>query len=137
MLLRVRSGEQRDVFEQTAEVDFHKVQLAGTHKVDQRLHDSIEPLDLASNDVHVAASVGVELRQLVLQQLQMEHDRINGILDFMGYAARNSSTGRKSPGHLDLVSNPADRFGIAHDQQCADLRPSLLNKIHGHLKPSA
>ena len=66
----VRSREQSDFVEQAAEVHFDQMQFAGAHEVDQSLHDSIKPLNLAADNVHVAAGVGIQLRQLVLQELQ-------------------------------------------------------------------
>ena len=45
--------------------------------------------------------------------------------------ASEAPAGREAAGHLDLIANPAHGFGIAHDQQSADLRRLFLNEIEG------
>src|ERR1700722_6887313 len=71
-------SEERDIVEQAAEINFDQMEFAGAHEVDQSLHDAVETVNFAADDVHVAAGIGIELGELVLQKLQMENDRIDG-----------------------------------------------------------
>src|SRR4030088_1537723 len=97
------------------------MQLAGTHEVHQSLYYPVEAVNLAANDIHVATGVWIEERQLVLQQLQVKHDGIDGVLDLVSHAARHASAGREATGHLDFVSDSPYGLRVAHDQKSADL----------------
>ena len=137
MLLRIGSGEQRDVLEHAAEIHFHQMKFASPHEVNESLHHAVEPMNLAADDIHVTAGIRVELRELVLQELQVEHDGVDGILHFMSNAAGHASAGREAAGHLNFVADAAHGFGVAHNQQRADLGAFLLNKIQRHLHAPA
>src|SRR5580704_9507198 len=121
MLFRVGGGKHGNFFEQLAEVHFDQVQLAGAHEVDERLYDAVESVNLAADDVHVAARIRVKERKLVLQKLQVKHDRVNRIFYFVGNTAGDASAGREAAGHLDFVADAAHGLSIAHDQKSADL----------------
>ena len=133
VLFGVRSGELRDFFHQAAQVDFFQVKIARAGEIDQRLHHAIEAADFAVDDVHVAAGIGLLLGQFVAQELQVQHDGVDGILYFVSHAAGEASAGGEAARHLDLVANAADRFGVAHDQQRADLRIFFLHEVERHL----
>src|SRR5258708_9598161 len=64
MLLRFRGSQQRNVIEQSAEVNFHQMQFACAHEVHQGLYDTVDPVNFAADDVHVPPRIGIELRQL-------------------------------------------------------------------------
>ena len=83
---------------------FHQMQLASPHEVDQGLHHAVEPVNFVADDVHMAAGIGIQLHQLVLQQLQMQDDGIDGILYFVGNAAGYASAGRKGGGTSRFLS---------------------------------
>src|SRR6202008_3373737 len=89
----IGSGQLDHVFQQPTEVDFLEVKVARSGEVDQRLYDAIQTPNFAVDDVHVAARVGLLLGQFVLQQLQMEYDRIDGIFHFVGHAAGEAAAG--------------------------------------------
>ena len=133
VLFGVGSGQHDDIFQQPAQVDFFQMQIARPREVHQRLHHAIEPPDLAVDDVHVAARVGLLLRQLVLQKLQVKHDGVDRILYFVSHAARETSAGRKAARHFDLVADAPHRFCVAHDQQRADLRIFFLHEVERYL----
>ena len=54
---------------------------------------AVETMNFAANDVHVAAGVRVLLRQLVLEKLQMQHNGVDRIFDFVSYAAGYAPAG--------------------------------------------
>src|ERR1700733_1413621 len=137
VLLAVGSGEQSDIFEKAAKIDFDQMQFACAHEVDQGLHAAVEAVNFAADDIHVAARIGIELRELVLQKLQVKNNRINRILDFVGDAAGNASAGGETTGHFDFVADTLHGFGVAHDEQSADLRALFLNEVHGDLHATA
>ena len=122
VLLGVGRGQLRDVFQQAAQVHFFQMQIARPHEIHQGLHHAIEAADFAVDNVHVAARVGLLLGQLVPQQLQMQHDGVDGILHFVGHAAGEASAGGEAAGHFNFVANAPHRLGVAHDQQRANLR---------------
>src|SRR5712671_850696 len=107
MLFRFRRGEQSDIVQQAAEVDLHQMQFASPHEVHQSLHHPVEAMNFASDNIHVAASVGIELCQLVLQELEMKNDGVDGVLHFVGDAAGDASAGGEAAGHFDFISNAA------------------------------
>src|SRR5712691_2815883 len=107
MLLRLRRCEQRHIVEQAPEIHLYQVQFAGAHEVHESLNDAIEPVNFAADNVHVPAGVGIELRQLVLQELKMENDSVDGIFYFVSDPAGHASAGREAAGHLDFVSDAA------------------------------
>ena len=94
VLRRIGRGQHGNLFEQAAKVDFLQMQFPGAHEVHQDLHHPIQAVDLAVNNVDVAARVGISLLQLVLQQLQMQNDGIDRILDFVSHAAGQPPAGR-------------------------------------------
>ena len=53
-------------------------------------------MNLAANDLHVPARVGIDLLQLALQQLQMQNYSVDGILDFMSNSASEPPAGGKT-----------------------------------------
>src|SRR6266576_1326408 len=63
----------------------------------------------------------------------MKHDSVDRVLHFMGHATRDAAAGREAPRHFDFVADPPHRFGVAHDDQSADLRILLLHEIQRHL----
>ena len=67
-----------------------------SHEVHERLHDAIEPLNFAADDVHVAAGVRIQLRQFILQELKMKHDGIDRIFYLVSHAAGNATAGREA-----------------------------------------
>src|SRR5208337_1240916 len=121
------------IFQKAAQVDLFQVKVARPGEIHESLHDAIQPSNLAVNNVHVALSVGLLLGQLVAQQLQVQHDGVDGILDFVGDAAGEASAGGKAARHFDLVADALDRFGVAHDQQSADLGVLLLDEVERYL----
>ena len=50
-------------------------------------------MNFAADDVHVAPRVRVNLSQLVLQKLQVEHNGVDGVLDLVRHAAGETSAG--------------------------------------------
>src|SRR5580698_1207790 len=55
----------------------------------------------------------------------------------MGNAAGDASAGREAAGHLNFISDAPDGLGVAHDEQGADLRALLLDKIQRDLDAAA
>ena len=95
VLFRVRSGELRHVFQQSAQIDFLQVKIAGSREVHQRLHNAIQAPNLAVDDIHVAPRIRFLVGQLVPQKLQVKDDGVNRILYLMGNAAGQASAGGK------------------------------------------
>src|SRR5258708_3691656 len=89
----------------------------------------------ATDDVHVAARVRVLLRQFILQKLQMQHNGVDRILDFMSHTASHAAAGRNAAGQFDFISAPADPLSVAHDEESTDLSVLLMNKIERDLNP--
>src|SRR5271165_1260309 len=133
MLLGVRGGELGDLFHQAAQVDLFQVEIAGAGEIDEGLHHAIQAADFAVDNVHVTASVGLLLGQFVAQQLQVEHDGVDGIFHLVGHAPGEAPAGGEAARHLNLVANAAHRLGIAHDQQRADLRIFFLHEVERNL----
>ena len=130
-------GQHRDFFQNLPQVHFFQPQIAGTSEVDQDLHDAVEAVNFVADDVHVAARVGIVLLQLVLQQLQMQHDGIDGVLDLVRHASGQAAAGGKAARNFNLILNAAHRFGIAHGEQRADRRALFLNEVERHLHAAA
>ena len=85
----------------------------------------------------MAPRVGVNLSQLVLQKLQVEHNGVNRVLDLVRYAAGETSAGGETARHFDFILDPMDGFGVTYDEQGADLSILFLNKIQRDLNPPA
>src|SRR5579863_6830029 len=135
MLLRVGSCQQRDFIQHQPQIRVFEVQVAGTSKVHQDLHHAIQPMNLAVTDIHVTEGIRINLFQLVAQQLQVKHDRVDGIFYFVGHPAGDPAAGGNPPRKLDLVLNAAHGFGVAHGQQRANLCALLLNEIERKFDP--
>src|SRR5260370_41709788 len=137
MQLGFGSSQQCHVLEHAAEIDFFQVQIARTGEVHQHLHHAVKTMNLAADNVHVAPRVGVNLSQLVLQKLQVEHNGVNRVLDLVRYAAGETSAGGETARHFDFILDPMDGFGVPYDEQGADLSILFLNKIQRDLNPPA
>src|SRR5215469_6206500 len=133
VLFGLRSGQRHDILEQATQVHFFQAQIPRAGKVHQDLHHPVQAVNLAVDDVHVPAGVWVHLLQFVLQQPQVQHDRVNGILDLVGDAAREASAGRHAARHLDFIFDLPHRLGVAQDQQGADLAAPFLDKVQRDL----
>ncbi len=96
VLLGVGSSQLRHIFHQSAQVDFFEVKIARPGEIHQRLHDAIQAADFGVDDVHVAARIGLLVRQFVLQKLQVQHDGVDRILHLVRHAASETSAGRKT-----------------------------------------
>ena len=87
---RIRIGEAGHFLQDASQINFFKPQLTRPGEVNQDLNDAIEAVNLVADDVHVTARVGINLVQFVLQKLQMQNDRVDRVLDFVGDAACGS-----------------------------------------------
>src|SRR5882762_491475 len=96
MLFGIGGGQQGHVFQQAAHVHLLELKIARAGEVDQDLHDPIEPVNFASDDVHVPASTGVDLLQLVLQKVQVQDDGVNGILHLVRHTSSEPAAGREA-----------------------------------------
>ena len=117
----IGGGEHGDTLQNFSQVDVFQAQIAGTGEVDQDLHDAVEAVDFVADDVHVAAGFGIVLLQLVLQQLEVEDDGVDGVFHFVSDATGEASAGGKAAGNFNFVFDAAHRFGVAHGQQGANL----------------
>src|SRR5580765_3024019 len=121
MLFGIGSGKLRHVFQHLSEVEVFQVQVPRPSEVDERLHNAVQTPNLTVDDVHVTARIGFLLRELILQQLQVKHDRVDWILYLMCHSPREPTAGGKSSRHLDLVTDSADWFSVANNQKRANL----------------
>ena len=96
MLRRIRRSQRNNVFQKAAEIGLFEAELTRPGEVDQNLHDSIQTMNLASDDVHVPARVRIDLLQFTLQQLQMQNYSVDRILDFMRNSAGKPPAGGKT-----------------------------------------
>src|SRR5260370_16524874 len=137
MQLGFGSSQQCHVLEQAAEIDFFQVQITRTGEVHQHLHHAVKTMNFAADKGHVVTRVGVNLSQLVLQKLQVEHNGVDGVLDLVRYAAGETSAGGETARHFDFILDAMDGFGVTYDEQGADLSILFLNKIERDLNPPA
>src|SRR5208282_896295 len=100
-------GQRRYALQNFAQIHVFQTQIAGTGEVHQDLHNAVEAVNFVADDVHVAAGFGIVLLQFVLQQLQVQHNGVDGVLDFVGHAPGQASAGGKAPRHFDVVFNAA------------------------------
>ncbi len=114
---RIGSGQDSHLFKHFAQIHVVEMQIARPREVDEDLHDAVEPANFVADDVDVAARLGIVLLHFVLQQLQVQHDGVDRILNFVSDAARESAAGGKAARDFNLIFNPANRFGIAHGEQ--------------------
>src|SRR5215469_4999599 len=136
-LLGVGSSQKHDIVQQLSKVRLFKLEVAWPGEVDENLHDAIESVDLAPDDVQVATGARVGLLQFVLQKMEVQNDGVDRIFDFMRYAAREAATRRHPPGHFDFILEPSHRFRIPHDQQGANLRGLVMDEVEGNLNAAA
>src|SRR5580692_1859534 len=104
------------IFQQPAKINFLEMQIAGSSEVHQNLDYSIQSMNLVVDNVHVAAGIGIDLLQLALQQLQMQHNRIDGIFHFMGYTARSAAACGHLPRQFNFILNAPYRLCVAQRQ---------------------
>src|ERR1035437_4528574 len=90
-------------------------------------------MNLASDDVHVAPRVRVDLAHLFAQQLEVNHDRVDGIFYFMGNAGSEPPNGRQTAGQFNFVLDSAHRFGVAHGEKRPYTLAALGNEIERNL----
>ena len=58
---------------------------------------SIKPPNLVLNHIHMTFSLGIKRLQLLAQHLEVHHDGINGIFDFVGHAGGQPASGIRRP----------------------------------------
>src|SRR5439155_1645538 len=75
---------------------------------------TVQPMNFITNNFHVTPRVGVDLLEFVLQQLQVKHDGIDGILDFVGDSASEPAAGGKAARHFDFIFDASHRLGVTH-----------------------
>src|ERR1017187_2093295 len=90
-------------------------------------------MNLASDDVHVAPRVRVDLAHFFAQQLEVNHDRVDGIFYFRGNAGGEPPNGRQTAGQFNFVLDSANRFGVAHGEKRADALAALGDEIERNL----
>src|ERR1035437_10589371 len=90
-------------------------------------------MNLASDDVHVAAGVRIDLADLFAQQLEVNDDGIDGIFYFMGNAGGEPPNGRQTARQFNFVLDSAHRFDVTHGEQRADTLAALGNEIERNL----
>ncbi len=93
----VGCGKHRYTLQNVTEVHVLEPQISGAGEVHQDLHNAVEAVDLVADNIHVAARVRIVLLQFVLQQLQVQHDGVDGVLDLVRHASRHPSAGGKAP----------------------------------------
>src|SRR6202795_5345015 len=133
VLLRVRSDEVCHIFHQAAQVYFLEVKVARPGEIDQGLYHAIQTADFRIDDVHVTPRIRLLLRQFVPQQLQMEHDRVDGILPLMGHAPGQASAGGEASRHFNFIAYASSRFRVPHDEESANLGVPLLHEVERNL----
>ena len=116
-------GEGDDLGGQGAQIERGKLEIDGAGEVDQGFNHAVEAMDLRSDDIHVAARLGIELEDALAQNLQVDDDGVDGIFDLVGDAGGQASDGGEAARELDLIFNAADGLGIAHGEQRADGTP--------------
>src|SRR5690349_14221521 len=133
MLCRVRSRQHDDFIHHATQIHVLKVQVARPREVHQDLYDAIQAMDLVVDDVHVTASVGIDLLQLCLQQLQVQDDGVDRILHLVSHAASKATASGEATGSLDLVFNLPNGLRVTQGHKSANLVAALLNKVEGKL----
>src|ERR1700730_2816169 len=133
VLLRISSGQLSHIFHQAAQVYFLEVKVARPGEIDQGLYHAIQTADFRVDDIHVTPRIGLLLRQFVPQQLQMEHDRVDGILYLVGHAPGKASAGGEASRHLNFIANASSRFRVPHNQESADLGVPFLHEVERNL----
>src|SRR5215831_499456 len=61
MLISVRRSQGCDLVQHAAQVDFFQLQITRACEVDEDLYDTIQPVNLAADDVHMPARARVHL----------------------------------------------------------------------------
>src|SRR5581483_1538293 len=108
VLRRVGSRQHHYIFDQATQVHLLKMQVARPGEVHQDLHHAIKAMNFIVNDIHVPAGVGIDLLQLGLQQLKVQHDRVDRIFHLVSNAPCEPPAGGKPARGFDLVFNLAD-----------------------------
>src|SRR5260370_36042194 len=85
----------------------------------------------ATDDVHVAARVRVLLRQFILQKLQMQHNGVDRILDFLSHTASPAAAGRNAAGHIEPITHAAGPPDPSQDLQMTVLGGPPTTKNSG------
>jgi len=114
MLGGIGRGQQNHFFEHQLQIGVFQVQFARPRKIHQDLHHPVEAMNFIVDNVDMTPSVRIDLLHLVPQQLQMQHDGVDWILDFMSDPTGHTAAGRNTARKFDLIFDSASRFGIAH-----------------------
>src|SRR5437764_4268790 len=135
--LAIRLCHKCDLLDQAAQVDIPQSEFDGASEVHQRLHYAVEALDFGGDYLQVTFRVGVRLFQFVPQNLEMHHNGINGILNFVRHAGGELAYIGQAAGDLDLAFNLPNRLRVAHGEQSAQLLSILFDEIQRDLDVGA
>ena len=143
--LRVSSSAEASI--RTLETTFLKVlllelQFDRAGEIDQGLHYPVEAVDLALNDVQMAQRAFIGAVELVTEQLQVHHDRIDRILDLVTNAGGQPADGRETARELQLTLDLPDRFEVVQGQERAEGltavgRAVVVDEVERNLYPPA
>ncbi len=98
MISRVECDQAEDPFEQTIQIERLHFRDRRLRKPEEVLHDPMDPVQLGVKDPEVALDLGSgRLRgvDLLLEEMEIQAQRVQRVLDFMGDAGGERPEGRE------------------------------------------
>ena len=112
-------GQRQHIADHRTQILLAQVQLHGARKVHQHLHHAVQAMDLRVDHFQMAQGGSPGLAQLVLQQFQMHHNGVDGVLHLMAHAGGEPSDGRHAARKLQIGLDFRRRLKIVHRDQRA------------------
>ena len=114
-------GQRQHIADHRAQILLAQLQLHRPREVHQRLHHAIQAVNLRVDHFKMAHGRRAGLAQLGLQQLQMHHDGVDGILYLVAHAGGEPADGGHAPRELQLRLDLCGRLQIVQRDQRAQL----------------
>ena len=112
-------GQRQHVADHRAQVLLAQLQFDRAGEVHQHLHHAVEAVNLRVDDLQVPHRRGAGLAQLGLQQFQVNHDGVDGVLHLVAHAGGEPADGRHAPRELQLRLDLLRRLQIVQGDQRA------------------
>ena len=123
-----------------AQILILQLKLDRAGEIDEGLDDAIEAADLALDDVEVAQRVAADLN-LVPEQFQVNDDGVDGVLDFVADAGRESADRGHAARNLQLGFDLPNGFEVVDGEQSAEGMTvaglGVVDEVEGDLDAAA
>src|SRR6266567_9357529 len=134
--LRLGRSKRGHLGHNRIQVDWLQVNLNRPREVEERLNDSIKPFDFGVEYFKLRARVRITRLELGTKDLEMDHHRIERVLDLVCDARCDAPEIREFLRQIPLRLEFLERFVVPHADQCAHRLACVLDVLNRRQKLS-